>query len=355
MTPKPANDVESETVEQPCEPTLGPRRPISFRFGLRSLLIFAILFCFASAWVGRNYVRLQDEEAAIEALKQLSGTQFIFADEVDPQTKPKEASRSERIGRIFGYASRPAIREMHLAADDPDDPKVDRALASLAQFPEIETLRLNGTAFDDDAMAMVAEVHGLRSLSLDKTVVTAKGLEALAPLGALQEIDINPTGYEWNPLAGVAALRGLRAVRTRGMYVLRTDLAAVASLPMLEELRLHGMLADDQDVLAPLATAKGLKSLQVDASLFWSVRLDAIEQLPALEELVVIGVHEDALVGLRLSPGLRELRIAGPISVAGAQSISRAHPDCLVSCQESGFWFGQPPYSDLRNGEEVQP
>ena len=39
------------------------------RFGLRTLLVVAVLFCLCFAWIGKRYYELRQDEAAIEALK----------------------------------------------------------------------------------------------------------------------------------------------------------------------------------------------------------------------------------------------------------------------------------------------
>ncbi|HEV7281678.1 MAG TPA: hypothetical protein VGN57_15860 [Pirellulaceae bacterium] len=345
MSPSDAHERSSPSDERPSSRSFLPR------FGLRSLFVFALLFCLLFGWIGRNAYRVRQEEAAIEALMQANGAIVLEGEEwreLHPATpargtEPVRADWQELVARTLGRIERRPIREVVLHGEDPNDPKLARALASLAAFPEIRQMDLRGPALDDKAIAPLSKLKRLERLSMMGTTITGAGLKSLAASVPLQDLSISGEASSARLSEGVSALQELKSLRLEGLSIRRSDMETVASLPKLETLHLESLQpAPDEDVFAPLEKAENLRFFYESRSGMQEADLVALSRLPALEE-AWIGIASDANVALLgPMPRLKKIYLNGPITLDGARSFSAGRPGVAVGYRiftSDGRWL----------------
>lgn len=77
-------------------------------------------------------------------------------------------------------------------------------------FDHVQAVRLGGTAIDDEGLARLAALTGLKWLDLDKTRITDEGLEHLTGLKHLETLRLNQTQTHDAALLHLAKLNRLR-------------------------------------------------------------------------------------------------------------------------------------------------
>lgn len=211
---------------------------------------------------------------------------------------------SYRLERFDALAEVPGLRSLSL----PETLKSRPSLGVLAHLPELEELRIEGHARDFEA---VRELPKLRSLYLYASRVA--GLEAIAGATRLELLSLSYGRiHDFASLRGLPTLRGLAIWQTRGMTA--EDLSALAELPALEALDLGAMRGVDS--LAPLRgrPASTLRYLLMEGMAGLGDYAD-IAELHALEEIGVWGkgpVITD--VGpLLAAPGLQAVVLEPPL------------------------------------------
>lgn len=332
-----ADCVETETAASEATPSRRRRRSFFPRFGLRTLLIFAILFCLAFGWIGRRYYRLRQDEAAIEAL-QRAGPGIVLGSEplhweVETPLVAFDNSGAvwERARIVLGLSGRPRLKSAWLYIDDPDDERLRPALEALKRFPEIEAVSLSGSGFDEDAIQALADLPSLVDLCLRETRVTGAGLAPLAGSTNLRQIYVMCESPPGDLAVGVASLKSLRIVGLSGDARLdRAEVATLASLPELEELFLWDtMPSGEVDMLSPLESAASLKALRLD-----SLRPDGAigepPHLPKLQLLTLYGINDETLAKWPTSATLRQAEFGLPVTPKACAAFSAANPDCEV-------------------------
>jgi hypothetical protein len=300
------------------------RRSRSFlpRFGLRALFVFAILFCFASAWMGRNYVRMQEEDAAIESLKR-AGASIRF--EQDPESwvslsETDGLTLAERLTdqslRSIGWRDRPAIAEVAVEGWDRSSfdtaPDLKAAVAALPMLQEIRVLTLRGNAFDDSSIEALGRLPQLESLCLDYTEITDEGLSKLAAPERIQELVLWTSSRDTTICRGLSGFVEMRRLTVECKDLTREEVASIASLPKLERLDLSDVTTIGEDVFAPLEKAKSLQELSLassDAEGFDDGDLTALADLPNLRELTLYGMTEANLAAFQPPAALRVFSI----------------------------------------------
>ena len=320
------------------------------RFGLRMLFVVAILFCLLAAWIGRNAARVRQEQAALEALLQVDA-KVELATDGDSQLNPSapsflsdlpEASWGDYVARSVGWAERPRISSVELSGDYSSDAKMLAALDALSVFPEIESVNLIGSAFDDETIARLEHVDGLERLSLSGTEVTSAGLARLSQTAHLRDVYVHYVSTD--VLAALPRFVELRSVHISMTDVSANDMQGIASLPMLEELRLtHVRRTGDESLFAPLKNALNLKSLHLRDIDFSLSHLDlaTISEIRSLETLYLGRITEEQLASFDLPPSLKKIGLGTPVTDDGARAFSALHPELLVS---HSYAWGGPLY-----------
>lgn len=289
------------------------RRSLLPRFRLPAAFVFAILFCFFFAWVRSNYVRMCEEEAAVEALLQVdAGIEFQWSPDlripVAEEPDLRDRSFLKRLSRTLNLTPPPRIARVILRSDDPNDPKLLPALAGLRMFPDLWRVELHGSGFDDRTMAELAKIDSLTSLQLDRTRITGNGVALLAEHESFRSISIwdDPTG---DLLCGVLSLTNLTLISLSGSPIEKEDVETLASFPHLLQLFLADMrFSGKPDILLPLERAESLLELSIQADKADEGAVVELPTLPKLEKLHARGV---AFADLPSYPNLEEFDAEG--------------------------------------------
>jgi hypothetical protein len=319
------------------------RRRRLLRFGLRTALIVALVFCLLMGWIGRNFVQVRREDAAIEALKQAGATIYVGSveeyqrhPETPHQFEPPNWDGVPSFGsRLIGWSGRAPVIYAYLTGDDPEDEKVRNALAALAQFPELEVIEFSGAAFTDESLDALTPLPNLHELALVATGVTGEGLARIASPERFRRAVLKPNSPPSDVIAGLSAMRELRYVQVYDGPVSREDLEVLAALPKLESLSLLLVRPSGADFYAPLAKAQGLKELDVRHSSFGDANAHTVARLTRLERLVIDGIADDGLAELASLTNLRYLNLVEPVWPAAVRAFSAAHERCLVAYRTS--------------------
>jgi hypothetical protein len=96
------NEPRAASTASDDQPT-PKRRSFLPRFGLRSLFVFAIVFCLFFGWIGRNAYRMRQEEAALEALERAATEIKFQADPVPGRIGYFRDPYEDAVGRLIGW------------------------------------------------------------------------------------------------------------------------------------------------------------------------------------------------------------------------------------------------------------
>ena len=161
----------------------------------------------------------------------------------------------------------------------------------------------------DDDLAALGELHGLRNLVLDGTIVSDRGTAHLAALPDLEYLSLSDCRITDDGLTHLAALPKLRFLRLDGLLVTDAGLAAVGRLGGLRYLSLYRCRMTD----AGLAHLRGLRELAVlslDKTFVTAVGVrDLVPHLPRLRYLSLWETKVPAHEAAALSELRAELRV----------------------------------------------
>lgn len=350
---------DSPAIAPPSEPA--PRkRPRRFlpRFGLRSLFVFALVFCLLFGWMGRNLYRMRQEDAAIEALER-AGANIQFLQNrhlnLDIGYVPgriefaEERTTAGLVARAIGWSNRRSIDRIILYGEDAGDPKFKAALANLWLFPEIRSVELHGPAFDDAAIAPLSALKKLDTLNLARTRATGDGLAALAPTVPLRELVLYDDDPASDIAGGLPAFVEVRSIQLSGMALSNAHLEGIATLPKLETLSLMNVQPAIETETAALAEADG-DSPSFDELDFGLPDLDLVPlaRAPALVELHLFNANRRSLAGLGRMPQLKVFRLSNLATIEDVQAFSALNPECHV-----GYLIDRAEGRRFRAGQEI--
>jgi hypothetical protein len=126
----------------------------------------------------------------------------------------------------------------------------------------VRLLRCTNHRLHDDHLAALGALAALRSLDLDGTGITDRGVEVLTRLPHLADLHLSDTRITDAGLALVARVPQLHSLSVAGTAVTDAGLVALAGHPRLAVLNLRGA-AVEGDGLRHLATCPSLRILAV--------------------------------------------------------------------------------------------
>ena len=333
-------------------------------FRLRTLLIFAVVFCVLFGWIGRGVHRVREEDAAMESLLRAGATIWLIEDSLNhPQLMGNtyDASffdpKGERLARIVGWRKSPRIYSLSLNAPHPDDVTADDALAALLFFPDVEELSLSGEGFDDASIQELDILLRLKSLTLGYTRVTAEGLAAIPAPERIRMLRSAELGAAPNLLVGVSALTELRSLAIEHPTILQEEIDAVAAHPKLETLTLPIDRLASAGLFATLQRSESLRDLHVsllDTAFFVPTSLPELHVPPSVERFSIDGIQSSELS--QIAPG-RDLRtfmlVDWNATDDAVRAFSAQNPDCQV--QVWGWCLSGGPDAVYLAGRRVRP
>jgi len=204
-------------------------------------------------------------------------------------------------------------------------------LHHLANFPELESLRLGGDRITDRAMEHVARCRNLRALALLYTSVGDAGLARIGDLERLEAVSLSSRHLTDRGLAHLAELPKLRHAQLRTTGLTDRALERLGRVKTLERLDLYG---------------SGEAGLDLGRS-FTSVGLAHLADLPNLKTLWLSNVETDeaAVDVLKRFTQLRTLHaFCTSLSRDQLEDLQAALPDTEVSATAGGgaWWFPGP-------------
>jgi hypothetical protein len=192
-----------------------------------------------------------------------------------------------------------------------EGPKVgDRELAELCDHlrhvPGAKSLVLEKTSVSDKGLAAVARLTRLRSLQITAAPLTGDGLGKLARLDDLVILDLGRTKVTDEGLARLKGPKHLKELLLPGTPVTDKGLAVLGKLSELEELDLSETAVTN----AGLAEVKGLKQLQGLNLSGTKITAGALKPLAELEQLRDLSLGGTAVTDADLAhlAGLKRLR-----------------------------------------------
>jgi hypothetical protein len=245
------------------EPNAKPKRRL-FRFSLRTLLLLVTLTSIGLGWVTLQMRQAQRQRDAIAHFKDLTFTSCY--DDVGKSmgcgegyrfiTEPRQTSLRDWVAKQFGkdYAYR--LDHLHLASNQ---------------------------RVDDQHLARLPDLAGLRSLSIYCDHVTDRGLTYVAQLADLEFLSLEHASLLTDN--GIAQLRQLKKLRVLRIYRAELTDSGLGPLTELDDLRFL-MLGDTQ------------------------VTDTGITQIRALSKLEMLGLSGPTF--MNIGPGLSELEQALP-------------------------------------------
>lgn len=188
----------------------------------------------------------------------------------------------------------------------------DQAMASLVHLTGLRSLNLTRTAITDRGLADVARLRSLKWLALPEQI-TDEGLAQLAGLHQLEGLLLAGKGLSDRGLAHLRRIPTLRVLRLNGQSGLEdAALAALAELPRLESVSLGGASKLTDAGVDLLVKSPSLRYLDLLGTQVTPRGVARLAELPSLEHLDLNtrpGLDDDALAALSRLRNLKRLRL----------------------------------------------
>ncbi len=175
----------------------------------------------------------------------------------------------------------------------------DERLAQLATLAELESLQTNAADVSDEGMKPLARLRHLKALKFfhPGKSFSGVGLAHLAALPQLESLTVaGSLSFNDDGMAAVARLTGLKEFRTWHAGSTNEGVKKLKELKNLQRLYLGQRLSykppacPTDETLAVLAEMKSLESLQLDEARLTFAALRQLEHLPALKKLTLGGI-----------------------------------------------------------------
>lgn len=161
------------------------------------------------------------------------------------------------------------------------------------QFFSLQTVHI-----EDDLIAPVARLTGLRHLGLAGVSVSPKGLSSLAQLPRIEQLT-TPAGLTDEGMAEIAKMSSLRVLHVARDQLTDEGLRSLGRLTSLESLELYGNPAMTDDGLRALTNLQGLRHLRLGMEgRFTDRSMTYLAALPSLKVLW-LDTHNVTDEGLR--------------------------------------------------------
>jgi hypothetical protein len=175
----------------------------------------------------------------------------------------------------------------------------DERLGQLTALAELEYLQTNLAQITDDGLKPLARLKNLKNLKFfhPGKSFTGAGLAHLAEMPNLEKLTVaGSLAFNDDGMAAVAKLTGLKEFRTwhagptnEGVKKLK-ELKNLKSLYLGQRLTYKQPACPTDETIILLAEMKSLESLQLDEARLTFAALQQLKQLPALKKLVLGGI-----------------------------------------------------------------
>lgn len=175
----------------------------------------------------------------------------------------------------------------------------DERVALLQKLAELEYLQTNLAQVTDEGIKPLALLKSLRNIKFfhPGKEFTGSGLAHLASLPQLQSLTVAGSfAFNDDGMAGVAKIAGLKEFRTwhagstdEGVRKLR-ELKKLTSLTLGQRLTYKKPASPSNETIAILAEMRSLETLQIDEARLSLAALSQLKQLPNLKKLNLGGI-----------------------------------------------------------------
>ncbi len=252
------------------------------QFSLRSLLVVMLVLPMVLGVYLRYRARSQRQWRLVNELKEAGGIVNVWPSD--------QGELAEKQGRLLEW-------QMWLGIDLPQELKSfytyplggDDAvpLANLAEFPQLEMIRLNDKTTKDEDLAILAKLPRLRFLLVDSDRITDEGIASLKECTSLQEVALYGKRVSGRGVAIVASLPNLKGLHCDTKLATDGELDCLRDKPNLEDLSLRGHTVRDAG-LEVICTCKNLKRLTITRGEFSGNAMRSLEQLKKLKQLNLV-------------------------------------------------------------------
>lgn len=212
----------------------------------------------------------------------------------------------------------------------------DAALAFVANNPDLQTLTICGSGEVTDAvMTHLAGLERLQSLTITHAPrLTGRELSKSKWLGSIREVDFLYSSFDDGAVQVLAGCPHLRSIRLEGTAVTARGLDTLAGIPTLAELSMgYSSHLTESDFRALLPKFGRLTKLELMGAPIGDDLAGVLSTLENLVELNLNGtrIGDEGLKLLRGMPRLELLHLGGTrVSEAGMAAFERAHPACRI-------------------------
>lgn len=193
----------------------------------------------------------------------------------------------KEIGPARGTVTVPRTQRLELSLSQ--DTRDLSPLAAL-RANDLYGLSLMGCNYvDDNALAWVKHLEGLRRLSLWGTRITDAAMEHLRALQRLEDIDLAQTAIDGRGLSDLSACVRLTRIGLQGTSITDSSLAHLASLPRLRDVNLAFTGITDA-ALTSVGRITLLRRLDLNGTHISGTGLACLQHLPFLQSLDLDGI-----------------------------------------------------------------
>lgn len=258
----------SDVMATPLAPVSDPKAgkpPHTRRWIPLSLKLFAILLTLLACVCGWHCWRGYQQLVALRQIEEAGG-EFEFTPFGPPWLR---SLVSDDIARMFDKV------ESAWRISSPDG---DQTLVTIASgLPALKSLQLNGTTITERGLLQLKRLDQLHDLDLSGTQIEAKGLRHLAHLSTLEILDLTDTDVDDAGLKYLALIKSLKTCHLAHTRITDSGLKSVAQMTSLEALYLDGTDISDNG-LFELRTLKNLHWLFLKDTSVTSLAANRLDQ-----------------------------------------------------------------------------
>lgn len=345
-------------MSAPINPTSSPPRKRSlFRFSLRTFLVATMLLGVVLGWFAKVQNRVLRQRRVVKQIQSVRagvGYDYQIASGWDCAKWQPPGPKVLRM--LLGDDAFAEVHTVNLLGlkrnyeSTPDD------LASLAEFPRLQVLRMGGEQFGDESLPDIVRHKELFGLGLEETKVTARGLRELRALARLTMLELCGAGIDDDALHEVSQLPHLERLQLYGtsissdgwrnlaeLHELKqldiafantigdAELAHLSGLSKLEVLRLYQGAFSDEG-LRQIASLTQLRSLDLNRTQLGDESLETISRLTRLERLELrdTEITDAGLTKLKSLRRLRYLWVGPHVTKEAAEQLHQELPECEI-------------------------
>lgn len=237
-----------------------------------------------------------------------------FARAQPPDGSTGARFRNERLAEKAVPAERAAVLAVTAAG----------ANIILNQAGSVEVVELEGCAFPDALLEVLADLPRLKHLKIGHTKVSDSGLRFLRPLTGLESLALIQTQVSDAGLVHLEGLRNLKSLTLHNAPVKDAGMKSLARLESLQQLDLESTQVGDAG-LAELRNLKNLRRLLLSRTNVTDAGLVHLAGLTNLVELALFRnpITDAGLASLRGLTNLTELDLEGTnVTDAGLASLA---------------------------------